>query len=60
MVPFGDVTSVINMTKDFSFAVLDIGVAYREDTDHVSAIIREVGEELKLDPEHGPKILEPI
>ena len=60
VVPFGDVTAVINMTKDFSFAVLDIGVAYREDTDHVSAIIREVGEELKLDPEHGPKILEPI
>ncbi len=60
VVPFGDVTAVVNMTKDFSFALLDIGVAYREDTDHVSAIIREVGEELKLDPEHGPKILEPI
>ncbi|MEQ8816735.1 MAG: mechanosensitive ion channel [Thalassobaculum sp.] len=59
-VPFGDVTSVVNMTKDFSYALMDIGVAYREDTDHVSALIREVGEELRQDPEHGPKILEPI
>lgn len=58
-VPFGDVTSVINLTKDFSYAVLDVGVAYREDTDHVSAIIKEVGDELRQDPEHGPKILEP-
>jgi len=60
VVPFGDVTTVINLTKDFSYAVLDIGVGYREDTDHVSAVIREVGEELRQDPEHGPKFLEPI
>lgn len=59
-VPFGDVTSVINLTKDFSYAVLDIGVAYREDTDHVAAVIREVGAELQQDPEHGPKFLEPL
>lgn len=59
-IPFGDVTSVINMTKDFSYALLDIGIAYREDTDHVSALIREVGEDLRNDPEHGPKLLEPI
>lgn len=60
VVPFGDVTTVVNMTKDFSYAVIDIGVAYREDTDHVSALIREVGDELRQDPDHGPKILEPI
>jgi len=59
-VPFGDVTSVINMTKDFSYALLDVGVAYREDTDHVGALIKEVGDELRQDPDHGPKILEPI
>lgn len=59
-VPFGAVTSVINMTKEFSYAVLDVGVAYREDTDHVSAIIREVGAELQQDPVHGPKFLEPL
>jgi len=59
-VPFGDVTSVINMTKDFSYALLDIGVAYREDTDHVSRLIQEVAEDLAKDPEHGEKLLEPV
>ena len=59
-VPFGDVTTVVNLTKDFSYALLDIGVGYREDTDAVSVVIREVGEELRADPDHGPKILEPI
>lgn len=59
-VPFGDVTSVVNMTKDFSYALLDIGVAYREDTDHVGRVIQEVAEELRQDPDHGPKILDPV
>lgn len=59
-VPFGDVTTVVNLTKDFSYALLDIGVGYREDTDAVSEVIRQVGEELREDPDHGPKILEPI
>ena len=33
IVPFSAVTTVSNMTKDFAFAVFDIGVAYGEDTD---------------------------
>src|SRR5690606_32031075 len=59
-VPFGNVTSVTNMTKDFSFAVIDVRVARREDTDHVAAVICEVAAELQQDPEHGPKFLEPL
>jgi hypothetical protein len=34
-VPWGDVTSVINLTKGFSYYTMDIGVAYREDVDMV-------------------------
>lgn len=60
VIPFGDVTSVINLTKDFSYAVLDIGVAYREDTDRVSEVIREVGDEMQADPEWSDRFLEPI
>jgi small conductance mechanosensitive channel len=59
-VPFSSVTSVTNMTKDYSFYVFDVGVAYREDTDQVAAVMREVGAGLQADPEFAPFILEPV
>jgi small conductance mechanosensitive channel len=40
--------------------VFDIGVAYKEDVDQVMQIMKEVGEDLQNDPEHGKNILEPI
>ena len=58
--PNGTVTTLANMTKDWSFYVMDIGVAYKEDTDRVSAVMKEVGKELQEDPKIGPNILEPI
>ena len=59
-VPFGDVTTVENLTKDYSFALLDIGVAYREDTDVVSKILEEVSADLQKDEVWGRRIIEPI
>ena len=59
-VPFGDVTTVENLTKDYSFALLDIGVAYREDTDVVSKILEEVSADLQADEVWGRRIIEPI
>ena len=58
--PNGTVTTLANMTKGWSGYVLDIGVAYKEDTDRVSNVMKEVAKELQNDPELGPKILEPI
>jgi len=58
--PHGVVTSLSNMTKGWSGYVLDIGVAYKEDTDRVVDVIRQVGEDLRADPEFGPSMIEPI
>ncbi len=58
--PNGTVTTLANMTKDWSAYVMDIGVAYKEDTDRVVSIMRQVGNELQQDPDIGKKILEPI
>jgi len=58
--PNGTVSTLANMTKDWSAYVMDIGVAYKEDTDKVAEIMREVGEDLQQDPQFGRKILEPI
>jgi small conductance mechanosensitive channel len=58
--PNGTVTTLANMTKDWSGYVVDVEVGYREDLDRVVALMRRVAEELRQDPAHGPLILEPI
>ncbi|MEE8276039.1 MAG: mechanosensitive ion channel domain-containing protein [Alphaproteobacteria bacterium] len=60
VIPFSEVASIENLTKDFSYAVMEVGVAYREDTDEVVEVLKEVGAELQADPEVGPNILEPL
>ena len=58
--PNGTITTLSNMTKGWSGYVIDVGVAYKEDTDHVSQVMVSVAEEMRQDPEFSPKILEPI
>jgi small conductance mechanosensitive channel len=60
VVPFGEVTSVHKVARDFSYALMDIGVAYREDVDEVMGILQEVGAGMESDPEWGQFIIEPI
>ena len=59
-VPNGTVTTVVNMSRGFAQAVLDIGVGYREDVDRVMVVMREVAAELRADPAFGNRILEAI
>lgn len=59
-VPFSTVNSVINMTKDFSRFVLDVGVAYREDTDQVVEVLKEIDAEMRSEPEFADRMIEPI
>lgn len=58
--PNGSINELANLTKDFSFAVIDVGVAYKEDTDVVSDVLRGVGAELRQDPAFGPLILDAL
>jgi small-conductance mechanosensitive channel len=60
IVPNGIVDRVKNMTKGYSYSVLDVGVAYREDVDRVMAVLIEIAEELRTDPLYAPEILEPL
>jgi moderate conductance mechanosensitive channel len=59
-VPFGDVTTVENFTKDFSYALLDIGVGYSEDTDVVCTVLGEIGTEIFEDEGFRDRILTPL
>lgn len=49
--PYGEVTTILNMTEDYSFALLDVGVAYRENTDEVVDLLKAVAAELAEDPD---------
>lgn len=59
-IPFGEVSIISNLTKDFSYYLMDVGVAYRENTDEVVAIMREVDEDLRADKDFEDLILEPL
>ena len=60
MFPNGEIKTLANRTKDFSYYVIDLGVDYEADTDRIIAIVREVGQQLMADPRFKPSILEPV
>jgi len=60
VIPNGEIKTLANRTKDFSYYVIDLGVDYGEDTDRVIALIREAGADLQKDPSYAPYILEPV
>lgn len=59
-VPNGQITTVTNKSREYAHALIDLGVAYRENLDEVFAVIREVGSALRADAKIGPKILEDV
>lgn len=56
----GLITTVTNMSRGFAQSVMDVGIAYREDTDVAVDVMRETGAELRADPLFGPKILDEL
>ncbi len=59
-IPNGAVTTVTNLSRDYSYAVIDIGVAYRENLDTVMNLMRQVGRDLRADPDWQERILEDL
>lgn len=59
-VPNGVITTVTNLSRNFAYAVIDIGVSYRADLDQVFEIMRDVCAALRHDPEVGERILDDI
>jgi small-conductance mechanosensitive channel/predicted nucleic acid-binding Zn-ribbon protein len=57
-IPHGEVTTVSNLTHGWSRALFDIGVAYKEDADHVMKVLMDLGKELRQDPYYGDLVLD--
>jgi len=60
IIPNGSIEVATNFTKDWSRALIEIGVAYKENVDNVINVLKDVGEELRNDPAFKEIILEPM
>lgn len=58
--PNGSVNTLANRTYGWSAYVMDIGVAYKEDVDRVTDVMRKVADEMRTDEHFGPSIIEDI
>ncbi len=56
----GKISSLSNMTKDWSAMVFDIGVAYKENVEEVIKVIEQVAGEMESEDPYKANILEPI
>jgi len=60
VVPNGQITTVTNMTREWSRVLLDVNITYKEDLNRVIQVLQQVGEDLAQDAEWQTRILEPM
>ena len=56
----GEVKTMANMSKDFAYAVISVGVGYDDDPDRVVQVLTDAGASLMTDPAFRPHILDPL
>jgi small conductance mechanosensitive channel len=59
-VPNSAITTVTNRSREYAYALVDIGIAYREDAETVFEVIREVAAGIRADATLGPLILDDV
>lgn len=60
IIPNSAISTVTNRSRGFAYAVIDIGVAYREDIEQVFDVMRQVGTDMRQDSTLAPLILEDL
>jgi moderate conductance mechanosensitive channel len=58
--PNGSINTLSNMTYEFSYYLFNMGVAYKEDTDRVIEVLKQVAEEVMQEEDYRAAILEPL
>jgi small conductance mechanosensitive channel len=58
-IPNGDIKVVSNLSKEWSRAVVDIGISYHEDIDQIIGLLTQIGKELEGEEPYKSAILEP-
>ncbi len=60
VIPNGEIKTVINFTREYSHALFDIGVAYKENVDRVMDVIKDLAKEMRQDKYFGRLILDDL
>jgi small conductance mechanosensitive channel len=58
--PNGTITALANLSKQFSYAIVDVRVGYGEPIDRVIATVREAGAAMERDGAWAPLLLGPL
>jgi len=58
--PCGSINTLANLTKDYAYAVLDVQVHQRHDTDDVIKVLEETAKTVEVDPAFSSSILAPL
>src|ERR1700722_10077777 len=58
--PNGVIQGLSNLTREYSYYVFNLSVAYTEDIDHVVAVLKGIGEELGQEEPYRSAVLAPI
>lgn len=56
----GQIDTVINQTKDFSYPLFNVGVAYKTNINHLIQVLKDLGREIKESEEYGKYVLSDI
>jgi small conductance mechanosensitive channel len=59
-VPNGEIKVVTNRTREYATALVEIGIAYREDPDEALGVMREVAAALRADPEWRGRVADEL
>jgi len=57
-IPFSEVTTISNKTRDFAYHVFEVGVGYRENTDEVVKELDKIGKSMYKDKEVSELLLD--
>lgn len=57
IVPFSAVTTVSNMTRDYSFALVDVTVGVNEQPDRIADLLREISERMRAEQPWRGRVL---
>ena len=56
IIPNGEIKTLANRSKDYSYYVIDLGVDYDDDTDHIVEVVQRGGSRVTAsDPVHSAR-----
>ena len=58
--PNGSIAKLSNLTRDYSYAVFSVSLAYQDDPDRAIALLQEIATELRTGEPYHSAILEPL